>query len=203
MKLYYTLNSNPRLAVAVAKYLGSPVTFERAQPMHPDHRDAFRSINPNTRAPVLESEQGSLWETDAIACRLSMLAKSDFWRQGEAQVDMIKWISWTNQHFVPATSDAYFQTVVLPTFSKVPPDEPVIAKSIAGFREWAAILDGALKGRDWLVDDRVSYGDFRTATYLPYATRARLPVDDFPNIARWHGQLMEIDAWRDPFAGLA
>ena len=53
MKLYYSPNLNPRVAVAVAKYLKSPVQFIRARPFHPAHMDAFRTINPNTRVPVL------------------------------------------------------------------------------------------------------------------------------------------------------
>jgi glutathione S-transferase len=53
----------------------------RATPRHPDHEAAFRSINPNTLAPVLVEEERTVWETDAIAFRLSALAGSDFWRR--------------------------------------------------------------------------------------------------------------------------
>ncbi len=53
MKLYYSPNLNPRVAVAVAKHLKSPVQYIRARPFHPAHMEAFRKINPNTRVPVL------------------------------------------------------------------------------------------------------------------------------------------------------
>lgn len=36
MKLYYSGNSNPRLAVAVARHLRAPVEFIRAAPFAPD-----------------------------------------------------------------------------------------------------------------------------------------------------------------------
>ncbi len=203
MKLHYTPNANPRLAVAVAKYLNSPVKFVRARPRDPAHQEAFRPLNPNTFAPVLEEQSGPLWETDAIACRLSMLAKSDFWVAGPDMPEMIRWISWTGQHFIPAAAPAYFERVVLPTFSTAAPDHEIIAKSLAAFSELAAILDGALEGKTWLVGDKLSYADFRTATYLPYAAQSGFPVADFPNVARWNAQLEEIKAWRDPFDGLA
>ena len=80
MQLYYSHNLNPRVAVAVARYLESPVEFVRARPFHPAQIESFRKMNPNTRVPVLQEGEQSLWETDAIACRLSQLAGSDFWR---------------------------------------------------------------------------------------------------------------------------
>jgi glutathione S-transferase len=79
MKLYYSRNLNPRVALAVARYLHSPVDFVRASPRHPEHEQAFRAVNPNALVPVLVEDDRALWETDAIACRLSSIAKSDFW----------------------------------------------------------------------------------------------------------------------------
>ena len=76
MKLYYSKNSNPRLAVAVARYLNSPVTFVAASPQDPAHKEAFKALNPNALVPVLEENGKTLWEADAIACRLSAIAKS-------------------------------------------------------------------------------------------------------------------------------
>ena len=76
MKLYYSPNLNPRVAVAVARHLQSPVRYVAASPMHPDQQEAFRAINPNTRVPVLVTETRTYWEADAIACTLSALAGS-------------------------------------------------------------------------------------------------------------------------------
>ena len=67
MKLYYSTNLNPRVAVAVARHLKSPVEFVRASPRDPRYEEAFRPINPNTLAPVLVEGDRSYWETDAIA----------------------------------------------------------------------------------------------------------------------------------------
>jgi glutathione S-transferase len=71
LQLYYSTNLNPRVAVAVARHLKSPVEFIRASPRDPRNEDSFRPINPNTLVPVLVEGDKSLWETDAIACRLS------------------------------------------------------------------------------------------------------------------------------------
>lgn len=202
LKLYYSHNLNPRVAVAVARHLASPVEYLRARPMHPAHRDTFRKINPNTRVPVLVEEARTLWETDAIACRLSELAGSDFWRTGDEQAEMIMWISWGTHHLTRAADPVYFERIVRPQFSDEAMDPSELEEPLREFREHAAILDAHLADRTWLIGDRISYADFRVATSLPFAERAGLPVDEFKNVMRWHGRLMALPAWSKPFEGL-
>jgi|SRR6185503_11890738 len=207
MKLYYSHNLNPRVAVAVAKHLDSPVEFVRARPFHPAEIESFRRLNPNTRVPVLEETDRTLWEADAIACRLSQIAGTDFWRRDAEQPEMIKWISWATHHLTNAASVLYFERVVIPQLppqARPPAAEPAkLEEALQEFRQFAAILDGYLKGREWLLESGLSYADFRVATALPFAGKAGLPVQDFPEITRWHGRLLELEAWRDPFKGLA
>lgn len=49
-------------------------------PRDPAHEARFRKINPNARCPALVEPQRTRRETDAVACRLSGLVGSDFWR---------------------------------------------------------------------------------------------------------------------------
>ena len=202
MKLYYSRNLNPRVAVAVARHLGSPVDYVAASPRDPLHEEAFRAINPNTLVPVLVEPDRTYWETDAIACRLSTLAGSDFWRVGEAQAAMVMWISWGTHNLTKAADVLYWWNVVSPTFQTKRPPPAIIAEALADFRSSAAILDAHLNGRTWLFDGRMSYADFRVASALPFADAAELPLAEFPRVKRWHDQLLALDAWREPFANL-
>ena len=90
----------------------------------------------------------------------------------------------------------------MPLFTEERLDEAVIAEAEGDFQKYAGVLDGALEGRTWLVGEHVSYADFRVASALPFAERARLPLAEFPNVKRLHDQLWAIDAWRTPFDGL-
>ena len=202
MKLYYSHNLNPRVAVAVARHLQSPVEFIRASPRHPDNQEAFRPINPNTLVPVLVEGGRSLWETDAIACRLSAVADSDFWPTDQRMAELVMWLSWSAQHFTAAGSAFYFENIVCPRDLLRPPNEAVLEEAGASFRFFAPILDEVLAERVWLVGDRLSYADFRVACVLPFADEARLPVAGYPNILRWHDRLNRLDAWSAPFEGL-
>jgi glutathione S-transferase len=116
---------------------------------------------------------------------------------------MIMWISWSAYHLTRAADPLYFYRVVLPSFSDETPDAAEMDKALDDFREHATTLDTYLEHRPWLLGDHMSYADFRVATSLPFAEGAGLPLSEFPNIRRWHDQLWGIDAWRDPFAGLA
>jgi glutathione S-transferase len=203
MKLYYSRNLNPRVAVAVARYLGSPVDYVRVSPRDPAQEEAFRQINPNTLAPVLAEGDNIWWETDAIACRLAQIAGSDFWPVGDSLPETIRWLSWNKRHLTLAGEAYYFESLIKPKYPGLPPDPGVIEDAEGEFHRFAKILDDILASRRWLIEDRLTYADFRTATLMPFASEAKLPVDGYKNILNWASRLDEIDAWRAPFADLA
>jgi glutathione S-transferase len=201
--LYFSRNPNPRLAVAVARHLASPVTFKWAAPLSPGQAENFRSLNPSLRLPILVEEgSAALWETDAIACRLSQMAGSNFWRVGAELPDMIRWMSWARDNFTHACDTVHFERGTKQRYGLGPEDEVLIAQGLREFHESAAILDAHLQRRDWLLDSGLSYADFRMATFLPFNDVALLPLDQYPALTAWSRRLMEIAGWADPFANL-
>ncbi len=204
MKLYYSHNSNPRLTVAVARYTGAAVDFIFSTPKHPDHTRFFVTLNPNASVPILAEEgRAPLWEADAIAARLCQITKSDLWPAADDLPDLLKWLSWTHDHFGPPCSEFYFENIVKPTFTEHREPQEVMAKHMKNFRRHAKMLDEMLMGRQWLIADKLSFADFRVAFVLPYAAKAGLPLSDYPEVQRLSNQLDQIAAWRAPFAGLS
>ena len=202
MKLYFSRNPNPRLAVATARHLRVKVEFEFAAPMAPGQAERFRPLNPNLTLPTLAWPGGSLWEADAIACLLSREAGSDFWRNGDDQPDMIRWLSWGKENFVRACDTVHFERGTKQRYSLGPVDEALVAEGLSVFHESAAVLEAQLRQRDWLLASGLSYADFRMAVFLPFNDVARLPLSDYPTLAAWHHRLMALPAWADPFDGL-
>lgn len=200
--LYYSRNPNPRLAVAVARYLDAPVRLEWAAPFHPDHAARFLALNPSQRIPILVESGSALWEADAIACRLSQMVGSDFWRQGAAQPEMIRWLSWGKENFVRACDMVNFELGTKQRYGHGPVDPVKLAEGRAMFDEAAALLEAYLATRDWLVDDRPSYADFRMASFLPFNDVARLPLADHAALSAWYQRLEALPFWADPFLGL-
>jgi glutathione S-transferase len=200
--LFFSRNPNPRLAVAAARYLAAPVDFEWAAPLAPGQAERFRPLNPSLRVPILSEDDGSLWEADAIACRLSQLTNCGFWRSGADLPDMIRWISWARDHFVRACDVVHFERGTKQRYGLGPVDEGLVTEGFAAFHASAAVLEAQLRQRDWLLPSGLSYADFRMATFLPFNDVARLPLGDYPGVDSWHRRLMSLPAWADPFAGL-
>lgn len=200
--LYFSRNPNPRLAVAAARHLNAPVTYEFAAPLAPGQHVKFRPLNPSLRLPILAEASGSLWEADAIACRLSQLVGSDFWRSGAELPDMIRWISWSRDNFMHACDMVHFERGTKLRYGLGALDEGTVARGLDRFHETAAILDAHLARQDWLLASGLSYADFRMGVFLPYNDVARLPLGDYPALAAWHARLQALPAWADPFDGL-
>lgn len=80
------------------------------------------------------------------------------------------------------------------------PDPAFIARGEQNFRRFAAVLDGSLKDRTWLVGDRLTIADFFVGGQIPAAEHMRLPLAEFPEIRRWYGNLMKLPAWQETLA---
>lgn len=202
MKLFFSRNPNPRLAVAVARYLDADIDYEFASPFSPGQSDKFRPLNPNLSLPILVEAGAALWEADAIACRLSRAAGSDFWRTGDDEPEMIRWISWAKDNFMRTCDMVHFELGTKRRYALGPTDHEQLREGIAQFHATSRILDAALADREWVTGDAISYADFRMAAFLPFNDVAKLPLEEYPSIRRWYDQLEEIDAWREPFNGL-
>ena len=202
MILHYSRNPNPRLAVATARYLNAPVTFEFAAPFAPGQASKYSKLNPNLSIPILESAGQNLWEADAIACRLARAVMSTFWRTGDDEPDMIRWISWGKANFVQASDMVHFERGTKQRYGIGPIDVARVNEGLQLFRASSVILNEHLSTRKWLLDDKPSYADFRMATFLPFNDVAKLPIEEFESIGRWYNRLNAIAAWREPFEKL-
>ncbi len=200
--LYYSRNPNPRLAVAVARYLAAPVILEWCAPFDPAQADFFRALNPTRRIPILVEDGHSLWEADAIACRLSQMTGSDFWRSGTDLPEMIRWISWGKETFVRACDMVQFERGTKRRYGIGPADPAKVDEGFALFHEAAPVLDAHLDGRDWIVGSTPSHADFRMASFLPFNDVAGLPLADYPHLGAWAERLGALPFWADPCAGL-
>ena len=201
MKLYYDETLNPRKACALARYLGSPVELVHVELGKGQHRTPeFIAMNPNAKLPVLETDDGYLWESNAIMCRLAQIAGSDLWPADPGrQIDVIRWLCWDGQHFSRHGGSLYFEHVIRRKFSLGEPDARVVEEAIGHMRRYLAVLDAHLQQQDFIVAGKLSVADFAVGITLPYAEAARIPADDYPAVCRWHDRLRALPGWLDPF----
>lgn len=204
MKLYYSETLNPRKACAVARYLNLPTEFVHVDLSRGEHKaPAFLAMNPNGKVPVLQDGERTIWESNAIMCYLSDAAESDLWPHDARQIDVLRWLNWDAQHFTRHAGTLYFQHIIKPKFGLGQTDAASVEEATGFFKVFAGVLNDHLSCRKFLVDDTLTVADFAVAITLPYAQAAKLPLDDFPEIQRWHGRLNELAAWREPFSSSA
>ena len=200
MKLYYSDVLMPRKVCAVAKYLKAPVAFTYLDLAKREHKAPdYLKLNPNGKVPTLVDGDRVIWEADAILYTLARKTNSDLWPTDDRQADVIRWLSWNAYHFDPAASGFYFEHVIKARFNIGPPNPAEIERLTAAFHQFAPTLEDHLKSRKWLLGDTLTVADFSVAITLPYAEKAHIPLHDYPQIRRWHNQLNELDAWRNPF----
>jgi len=218
MKLYYSRNPNPRLAVAVARYLGEKVAFEPASPFAPGQAERFRKLNPNLSLPILVESGRSLWEADAIACRLSRVADADFWRTGDDEPDMIRWLSWGKENFVRAcdmvhfergTKQRYwlswgkenfvracdmvhFERGTKQRYGLGAIDQDQVEEGLKNFASSATLLEVELSSREWLV------GSMPTFEWRPFYPSMTSPNCRLLIIRR---SIAGIGAWKKSMLG--
>ena len=200
MKLYYSDILSARRACAAARYLNAPVEYEYLNLMKGDQqKPGYLAINPNGKVPTLVKGERITWESDAVICQLSEDMGADLWPHDERQIEITRWFSWNAQHFTRAGGALYFENIVKRLFGIGEPDPAVVNCELGQFRRFAAVLNDHLAGRRWIVGGGLTVADFSVAMTLPYAEEARLPLDEFINVRRWHDRLNEIEGWREPF----
>lgn len=202
MILHYSRNPNPRLALTVARHLGSPVTLRFAEPFHPDHAATYRALNPTQLLPILEEPgQPPLWEADAICCRLALRAQSPLWPLDDTMPEVIRWISWGKANFVQATELIHWELGTKQRYGIGPVDWEGVERGLQDFHRAATQLEAHLQTRDFLCG-ALTYADFRMATFLPYDDVMELPLAQYPALQAWTGQMADLPFWADPFQGL-
>jgi glutathione S-transferase len=201
VKLYFSETMNPRKACAAARYLEAPVAFVRVDLGKGEHRRPdYLAVNPNGKVPTLVDGDYRLWEANAIMGYLARKAGSDFLPTDDARlIEVMRWLSWDADHFSRHAGALYFEHVIRPMFGLGEVDAAVADEATGHVRRFAAVLDDHLSGRRWLVGDAPTAADFAVGATLPYAEEARIPLGDFPAVARWHDRLNQFEAWRNPF----
>jgi glutathione S-transferase len=200
MKLHYFETINGRKACVAAKHLNAPVAFIRVNIGKNEHiTPAHLALNPNGRVPVLETDTGSIWESNAIMGYLARKMGSDLLPTDDRLIDVIRWMTWSSEHFNRYASRVYFENLVKAHFNLGPADSAMVEDANGYIRKYGAVLNDHLKGRRFLVGDALTIADFAVGAALPYAERAQIPLEGFTEIAHWADRLNELPAWRDPY----
>src|SRR3954447_13071704 len=152
MKLHYFETINGRKACVAAKHLDAPVTFVHVNIGKNEHTTpAYLALNPNAKVPVLETETASIWESNAIMAYLARKMGSDLLPSDDRLIDLVRWLTWSSEHFSRYTSRLYFENLVKVHFNIGAPDAAMVEDANGYVRKYGEILNDHLKGRRFLL----------------------------------------------------
>jgi glutathione S-transferase len=205
MKLYLFPPSSRALAiVALKNHLAldcqvRPIDLRRGDQLTPE----YLALNPNKKMPTLEDDGFVLWESNAILFYLAAqrpdrgLWPSDL----KGQADVLRWLAWESAHWdAESCGRVAYEKASKAVLGRGSPDPAFIARGEQNFTRFAAVLNGSLRGKTWLIGERLTIADFSVGALVPSAQRMGLPVGNFPEILRWYRGLEALTAWRDALA---
>jgi glutathione S-transferase len=202
VKIYWIKAQAPRRVLALAKHLGIETEFEEVDLLAGGLKSAeYLQINPNGKAPTLVDGDLVVWESSAIMAHLAIKAGSDMWpiHDPVEQVEVLRWLSWNDCHWSRELGAFNFEHVVKAQFGFGAPDRVGLKPKVAGVTTLAKVLDGHLRGKNFVACGRLTIADFQLASMATDWRVSELPFESFPNILRWLEGLERIPAWADPW----
>jgi glutathione S-transferase len=202
MKIYWFKAQAPRRVLALAKHLGVDAECIELDLMAGALKTpSYLAFNPNGKAPTLVDGDFVLWESSAIMTYLCIKAGSDMWPadRPDEQVQVLRWLSWNDNHWMRAAGTFYFENLVKVVFHIGEPDPMELEAIVPEFDKLAAILDKHLEGRDFVACGRLTIADFQLASMACDWHEARMPMSKYTHVVRWLDGLMTIPGWANPW----
>lgn len=165
MKLYtYPGNKNAFKALIAAEYVGARIEVPEFQMDVDNKTPEFLKMNPHGKVPVLQTDKGSIFESNAIARYVSRLADVGLYGTNLQQLAVIEqWID-----FVSNEIDAPLLSWVLPLLGYGPYDKKKETAAIAAVKSALTTLNKYLEGTTYLVGDNVTLADIIACCNLYY-----------------------------------
>ncbi|MCP5143978.1 MAG: glutathione S-transferase family protein [Gammaproteobacteria bacterium] len=203
MQLYTFPQSHNSLRVTATAY-GAGIALE---PRFVDlakaeqHKPEFLKLNPNHKVPTLVDGDFVLWESPAIMLYLAERnpAAGLVPRDLHQRMHMHQWIAWDTMQFTPAEHVYIYEYRVKSKLRLGEPDSVRLEAAAKNYHEYAAVLDGHLKGRTWLVGNTCTLADFHVVAPMIHAASCHFPLTGYREIRRWSDHVFQTQAWQQAY----
>ncbi|MDH6260968.1 glutathione S-transferase [Bradyrhizobium sp. BR13661] len=158
----------------------------------------FLAMNPHGRVPVIDDSGVVVWESYAILRYLAAKYSSEtsFWPTNQAErAKADQWMDWSQTALQPA-----FLVGVFWGWYRTPEAQRNLAavdKALEQTSRYLKHVDHQLKGRSFMLGDRLSLADIPIGTHLYRYLNLDLPRPNLPNVERWYERLQSRSAYRE------
>jgi glutathione S-transferase len=157
--------------------------------------EAFLSLNPSGKLPVLVDDGFVLFESFAINHYLAekyqpALAGKDLTERAL----VMQWNCWTLANLADP-----FMTLILQFYRKTPDNDDIFAAK-AAIARFLPVLDRVLAGKKYLVNDTFTVADLNLCSTIDNQEMSGIDLTAYPNIASWMTELKTRPALMAVFA---
>jgi glutathione S-transferase len=144
------------------------------------HSPAFLKLNPAGKLPVLVDGDMVLTESIAIVLYLADKYRDKGLMPADLQqrAQLMRWLLFTTTELEQPLWRMARHTRLYPEEKRLPAE---LALAREDFTEMASVLDEHMRGRQYVVGDAATIGDFVLAYTLDWATMAKV-LDGFPRL---------------------
>lgn len=192
LKLYGTSKSRSARSLWALEELGvkyEHIPTEVAKAKSPE----LLKVNPNGHIPALEDDGVCLWESMAINLYLAeKYGKNSLWPATvEDHGNSYKWSFWAITEVEPHLLTLLSHKLFLPAEQR---DEKKVAEATNALNAPLAVLEGALKGREYLLGNSFSIADLNVASVLTFATYVKFDFSGTPTVQSWLQKCLSREA---------
>ena len=189
LKLYGIPMSRTSRCLWMLEELGVPYENVPVNFVGDAQKPDYLKVNPNGRVPALDDDGLLLFES--LAINLHLARKYDggkgLWpKSADDQSRAVQWSIWAMTEAEPPVMRVLMNRAFLP--------EPQRNESEAKAGEEAlqrpvGVLEGALRGRQYLLGDSFTVADLNVSAVIGWApTLGKVKFDGTPNVAAWHAR---------------
>ncbi|MCG6901145.1 MAG: glutathione S-transferase N-terminal domain-containing protein [Rhodobacter sp.] len=168
------------------------VDFFAGATRSPEYR---ANVNEMGEAPVLVDGDVKLTQSGVIQQYVTDKS-GKFAGAADEKYEVLRWVLWDNHKLSSQAGMTRFLMNFLPEDKR--PAE-VIAFMHGRLKAAYQVLDGHLKGRDWIVGDSITNADLSCCGDLYYPEPFGFDRADWPNIDAWLTRLSETQGWKHPY----
>ena len=191
-KLHGTSRSRSARSLWALEELG--VNYEHLpMPTTEAKSPAHLKLNPNGHVPVLEDDGAVVWESMAINLYLAeKYGKNSLWpAEPAARADIYKWSFFAMTEVEPHLLTLLRNRVMAPPDQR---DEKAALAAVEALKAPLNALEGALKGKEYLLGNNFSIADLNVAAVLSWAPMMKLDLSSTPAVQAWLNKCLGREA---------
>jgi len=151
--------------------------------------------NPNGHIPVLEDGGQHFWESMAINLYLAeKYGKAPFWPASVAdRGHAYQWSFWAMTEVEPHLIAILMNKLFLPAEQR---SEQAVSNAAAALKAPLGVLDGHLKGRQYLLGNDFTIADLNAASVLSLAAYVQFDISGTPVAKAWYDKCLARPAFQ-------